>query len=169
MDADIDLVIDFLNTRDVEDDTDVLALDAAWQRWAHDRGLRPDPRVEAVRARDALRRAVGDPAASDGDVRVGVEIALTSAGAVLVAERAVPAVLAAAARLVVRGEWGRVKICPDGTCRWAFYDRSRNRSRTWCSMQVCGNRQKARTFRQRTVHTLPEPVDNSVDNSRGCG
>jgi predicted RNA-binding Zn ribbon-like protein len=30
-----------------------------------------------------------------------------------------------------------------------FFDRSRNRSRRWCNMQVCGNRDKVRRFRRR--------------------
>jgi predicted RNA-binding Zn ribbon-like protein len=60
------------------------------------------------------------------------------------------AVLAAATRLAVLGQWDRVKICPAEDCRWAFYDRSRNHSRTWCSMQVCGNREKARAWRRRS-------------------
>jgi predicted RNA-binding Zn ribbon-like protein len=42
-----------------------------------------------------------------------------------------------------------VKICPAADCRWAFFDHSRNRSRTWCSMRVCGNREKARAWRER--------------------
>lgn len=36
----------------------------------------------------------------------------------------------------------RLRICPN--CRWLFVDRSRNGSRLWCDMAVCGNRQKAR-------------------------
>lgn len=35
----------------------------------------------------------------------------------------------------------RVKSCP--SCRWLFFDTSRNRSRRWCSMQTCGGRDKA--------------------------
>lgn len=35
----------------------------------------------------------------------------------------------------------RMKIC--GNCGWLFIDRSKNRSRTWCDMAVCGNRVKA--------------------------
>jgi predicted RNA-binding Zn ribbon-like protein len=35
----------------------------------------------------------------------------------------------------------RVKLCP--SCRWLFLDRSKNQSRTWCDMKVCGNRAKA--------------------------
>jgi predicted RNA-binding Zn ribbon-like protein len=46
-----------------------------------------------------------------------------------------------ALRLLSEGESGRLKIC--GNCGWLFMDRSRNRSRTWCDMAVCGNRIKA--------------------------
>lgn len=42
----------------------------------------------------------------------------------------------------------RVKIC--GNCGWLFVDRSRNSSRVWCDMAVCGNRRKAaRHYRRR--------------------
>ncbi|HTO30228.1 MAG TPA: CGNR zinc finger domain-containing protein [Pararhizobium sp.] len=43
--------------------------------------------------------------------------------------------------LVTSGEPARLKICPN--CQWLFLDRSRNLSRTWCDMTVCGNRVKA--------------------------
>ncbi|WDZ77749.1 CGNR zinc finger domain-containing protein [Ensifer adhaerens] len=44
--------------------------------------------------------------------------------------------------LAATPEPDRLKICPN--CGWLFLDRSRNRSRTWCDMAVCGNRNKAR-------------------------
>ena len=47
------------------------------------------------------------------------------------------------------GTWSRLKACRANDCRWAFYDRARNRSRHWCSMAVCGNRTKARAYRAR--------------------
>src|SRR5437660_11470118 len=47
-------------------------------------------------------------------------------------------------------EWERLKLCGSGTCRWAFYDRSRNQSSRWCNMASCGNREKARRFRSKT-------------------
>jgi predicted RNA-binding Zn ribbon-like protein len=47
------------------------------------------------------------------------------------------------------GSWSRLKACRDDACAWAFHDTSRSRTRTWCSMQVCGNREKARSFRAR--------------------
>ncbi|MGE6786452.1 CGNR zinc finger domain-containing protein [Ensifer adhaerens] len=44
--------------------------------------------------------------------------------------------------LAANPEPDRLKICPH--CGWLFLDRSRNRSRTWCDMAVCGNRNKAK-------------------------
>jgi predicted RNA-binding Zn ribbon-like protein len=46
--------------------------------------------------------------------------------------------------------WERLKTCANDRCGWAFYDRSRNRSGRWCSMDVCGNRTKTRAYRRRT-------------------
>lgn len=46
-------------------------------------------------------------------------------------------------------DWKRLKLCGSSTCRWVFYDRSRNRSSRWCTMAACGNRQKAKRFRER--------------------
>jgi predicted RNA-binding Zn ribbon-like protein len=45
------------------------------------------------------------------------------------------------------GTWERLKACRN--CYWSFYDYSPNRSATWCSMQICGNRQKTRAYRRR--------------------
>jgi predicted RNA-binding Zn ribbon-like protein len=45
------------------------------------------------------------------------------------------------------GTWERLKACRN--CRWSFYDYSPNRSGTWCSMQLCGNRRKTRAYRKR--------------------
>jgi predicted RNA-binding Zn ribbon-like protein len=45
--------------------------------------------------------------------------------------------------------WPRLKACPAEDCLWAFYDHSRNRSGTWCEIGKCGNRAKARRWRER--------------------
>ena len=42
-----------------------------------------------------------------------------------------------------------LKACREETCGWVFYDGSRNRSSSWCSMQVCGGRAKASSYRRR--------------------
>ncbi len=47
------------------------------------------------------------------------------------------------------GSWHRFRLCADPTCTTVFYDRSKNHSAKWCSMQTCGNRNKVRAFRQR--------------------
>jgi predicted RNA-binding Zn ribbon-like protein len=43
----------------------------------------------------------------------------------------------------------RVKTCAVDTCRWLFLDTSKNHTRRWCNMKVCGNRMKARRFQAR--------------------
>jgi predicted RNA-binding Zn ribbon-like protein len=58
-------------------------------------------------------------------------------------------VLAAVGRTVAAGTWERLKICANDECRWAFYDRSKNRAGRWCTMAVCGNRTKTRVYRER--------------------
>jgi hypothetical protein len=68
-------------------------------------------------------------------------------------DAALASLLAAVAIAVADGSWRRLKACRDPGCRWAYYDHSRNRSRAWCSMASCGNRAKARAFRQRTTTT----------------
>lgn len=41
----------------------------------------------------------------------------------------------------------RIKVCPN--CHWLYFDESRNRSRRWCDMSVCGNRAKAQRYYRR--------------------
>jgi len=152
-DPDVALVLDFLNTVDVEDGTDLLRSRKQWQDWATERDLSAGSTADARQVRETMRAAAGDPEARPGTGRAGasVRVEWTSGAPALVADSAVGAVLAASARLGVLGRWERIKICPADECRWAFYDHSRNHSRTWCSMQVCGNREKARAWRRRTT------------------
>jgi CGNR zinc finger/Putative stress-induced transcription regulator len=151
-DHDVTLVLDFLNTLDIDSRTDVLDDELAWHGWLADRGLAAGSgRAHARSARDALRSLVGDPGSGQISVpRVSLQVEFQTGQPRLHAPDAVGAVLAAASRVAVLGEWERIKICPADDCQWAFFDRSRNRSRTWCSMQICGNREKARVWRERT-------------------
>lgn len=50
----------------------------------------------------------------------------------------------AAVELLTSDELDRVKHCAH--CRWLFVDRSKNKSRRWCTMEVCGTSQKARRY-----------------------
>jgi predicted RNA-binding Zn ribbon-like protein len=52
-------------------------------------------------------------------------------------------------RLLTDGDWRRLRVCANDTCRWAFYDESRNRIRLWCDSTLCGNVMKVRRFRER--------------------
>jgi predicted RNA-binding Zn ribbon-like protein len=162
-DHDMELVVAFLNTVDVEQNTDVLDDPLRWGEWVAGQGLGPSTigvlsddvgeSLEQVRAvRNALRAAVVDgldPMSRELGTGGLVRVELHGGVPTLVAVDPVGAVLAASARLAVLGEWDRVKICNADDCRWAFFDHSRNRSRMWCSMRVCGNRTKARNWRER--------------------
>jgi hypothetical protein len=50
---------------------------------------------------------------------------------------------------MIDGSWERLKVCRNERCQKAFYDTSKNRSGSWCSMTGCGSRFKARVYRQR--------------------
>ena len=63
--------------------------------------------------------------------------------------RLIGAVTRSAADLLTSGELERVKVCDAHDCGWFFVDVSRNRSRRWCDMAGCGNRDKARRYRER--------------------
>jgi predicted RNA-binding Zn ribbon-like protein len=58
-------------------------------------------------------------------------------------------VTAAALALLENPPAARIKTCRGRNCGWIFMDRSKNRSRRWCDMSVCGNLSKARRFRAR--------------------
>ncbi|MFI8997934.1 CGNR zinc finger domain-containing protein [Streptomyces sp. NPDC053542] len=56
-------------------------------------------------------------------------------------------VIAADAISIIAGERdGKLALCASPTCRAAFFDTSRNRTRKWCDMNTCGNRQKKARF-----------------------
>ncbi|WP_103513271.1 ABATE domain-containing protein [Streptomyces sp. SM13] len=57
-------------------------------------------------------------------------------------------VIAADAISIIAGERdGRLALCASPTCRAAFFDTSQSRTRKWCDMNTCGNRQKKARFR----------------------
>lgn len=60
-----------------------------------------------------------------------------------------PVVQSAYELLTSAPELERLRVCAADTCDWLFLDCSKNRSRRWCDMSVCGNRDKARRFYRR--------------------
>ncbi|WP_433497396.1 CGNR zinc finger domain-containing protein [Sphaerimonospora sp. CA-214678] len=166
-----ELLRDFVNTYDVEDDADELASPAELSMWLRERGLIEDgdravdeDLVMAARLREGLRRVLRhhhdagpydlpedlDAALAELPVRVtlavgtpGLRPALTGvAGGLARIAASIPAAHS-------EGTWRRLKVCAQNTCQWAFIDSSKNRSRSWCSMRVCGNRTKTRAYRAR--------------------
>lgn len=167
----LQLVLDFVNTNDVEARHDQLRTPALLRDWltAHaiesgsDLGERE--RQQAIAAREALRSLgaanngerlpageleVLNRAAVQAPVVVGLSqesFALTPSGSGV--DGLMAALLAGVAGAMADGTWGRVKACRNHGCRWLFFDRSRNRSGTWCTMAVCGSRMKSRAYRAR--------------------
>jgi len=57
-------------------------------------------------------------------------------------------VIAADAISLIAGEQdGRLALCASPTCQAAFLDTSQSRTRKWCDMNTCGNRQKKARFK----------------------
>jgi predicted RNA-binding Zn ribbon-like protein len=141
----------FLNSVDLEHDTDWLP------EWLDERGLAGE--LERARTlREALRAlvlanngaAVDQPAlelvngaAERLSLRVGPDAVLHVGGG----RDALDGVVSIALGAMLDGSWPRLKACRN--CCWSFYDYSPNRSATWCSMQLCGNRTKTRAYRRR--------------------
>jgi predicted RNA-binding Zn ribbon-like protein len=55
----------------------------------------------------------------------------------------------AAAELLATGDFDLVRECEDQECVLWFYDRTKSHQRRWCSMAICGNRNKVAAFRER--------------------
>lgn len=51
------------------------------------------------------------------------------------------------ARLMFSDDMHRLRECENPECRWLFLDTSKNHTRRWCDMKICGNRMKARRFK----------------------
>lgn len=92
-----------------------------------------------------------------GDVAAGARLSfsVTEGGTLLLApanngpERFIEAILVAVFEAQRDGAWPRLKACPADRCQHVFYDSSRNRTATWCSMAICGNRAKVRSYQVR--------------------
>ncbi|MGH9603516.1 MAG: CGNR zinc finger domain-containing protein [Terriglobales bacterium] len=60
-------------------------------------------------------------------------------------------VVRSAVDLLTSDRCAAIRECAAGNCAWLFLDHSRNQSRRWCDMTVCGNRAKARSFYRRKL------------------
>jgi predicted RNA-binding Zn ribbon-like protein len=165
------LVQEFVNSveLDPEGDQDAIATPDGLDAWLAAQGFPGPPStpadVERARVvREGMRRLLeennGHPAEPDQAGVLDRALSQTELhirfqeGAVrLVAAPGLDAFLADLADAVLcsksSGNWSNLKACRAESCRWAFYDRSRNHSGVWCSMEECGSREKVRAYRRR--------------------
>ena len=61
--------------------------------------------------------------------------------------QALASLLAIGYRATLSGEFARFKACKG--CGWAFFDESKNASKKWCDMGLCGTRSKMKAYRER--------------------
>ena len=169
----IELIAGFVNTIDLEDETDQITDRRALGEWLGGHDLLPagssvsDADVRRAHdIREAIRALI---LANNGGPLDGAAIETLNAAArqaqlhvsfgadgraeLVPDQSGVPGALARILGLTYTSmadeSWPRLKACRQHTCQWAFYDQSKNRSRTWCSKKVCGNRTKARAYRER--------------------
>ncbi|MBX5468812.1 MAG: CGNR zinc finger domain-containing protein [Thermoleophilaceae bacterium] len=166
------LVVDFVNTLDLDDGIERIGTPEELSAWLREHDLLADAEADAEdvrlaqRARELLRAVLHANNGGALDEQAVAELNSIAVSAPLVlrfradgsaelapecdgTRAALARLLAGVHKLVADGRWHRLKACPAEDCEWAFYDQSKNRSRTWCSMEVCGNRHKARAYRSR--------------------
>jgi predicted RNA-binding Zn ribbon-like protein len=108
-------------------------------------GRTPDPEAVA-RLHDALQAA----AAHRRLVPDGTHLRWRWSAGALSLDRLTHEVAISAVELLTSPSLERVRECQAPDCAWLFLDASRNGSRRWCDMSVCGNRAKVRRFRGRS-------------------
>jgi predicted RNA-binding Zn ribbon-like protein len=177
------LVRDFVNTRERQIEAESLGTPGELRNWFAERHLVPkDARLNpadlatAITIREGLRAVLLEHAGHSPDATavqalnqaladLPLRIRFGEPGYHLVSASSTPighavAQLADAIRQCHEdGAWPRLKVCARDTCRWAFYDASRNQVRRWCSMAGCGNHIKMRrayAARKRRTQSSPE-------------
>ena len=163
------LVQRFVNTVDKEHGREWLAEPEDLVRWFEEAGLgRVDATPGDVRRAHDLRAALKEFLAANNGAKLDdaaiATINRAASAAQLTAgldersqlhfdvkggnvDSALGRIVAIAFSALTNGTLSRLKACRN--CSWAFYDNSRNRSAKWCSMLICGNRLKSRTYRKR--------------------
>ena len=168
--AALNLIEEFLNTVDersfsrhgqIHVGSERLTSPGALADWLADRDL-ADAGVElgqadlasAIALRATLRQSLlGDVDAATALVDYPLRLVPDRSGGLRIAagsgRRWLDVIVETVAGSAGRGDWGRIKLCAAPDCRWAFYDTSRSGRGRWCDMNVCGNRHKTRTYRER--------------------
>ena len=159
---------DLLNTVNLESGEDELAA-GGFADWARRRGVTgagEADRVRLQRLREDLRdwveagtEVVPPPVVAAVDrarLRVGVVDGRLGTTSTSPYGRLLADVVDGIRDAVRAGDWARLKVCSRDSCRWAFYDHSRNNRSRWCSSSICGAREKSRRAYRRRVDASPE-------------
>jgi predicted RNA-binding Zn ribbon-like protein len=166
------LVREFVNTYDLEPDTEALGSPDDLVKWLRHNGLlgsgvATDADLgRAIELREAIRELL--VANHDGSSAPVAAVRLTAAArraklrpefipsgsARLVpgasgVDAALGTLLVVISEAMTDGRWRRLKVCRNDACQYAFFDASRAGAGKWCSMAVCGNRSKAAAWRAR--------------------
>jgi len=176
------LVQAFVNTRDLEKGTDLLAEAGTGSEWLRMCGLLapeavagPDDLRAARAAREAIRALISrgpDAAGEDLDplraaARSSRPRLVIGPDGVIGLEPGGGGLADGLVRLllIIRdaqhdGTWSRLKTCGNAECAWAFYDRSHSRRGAWCDMASCGNLIKNRNLRARRTGRAGQHTPN---------
>ena len=178
------LVQEFVNSVELPDGADELGTPREAAAWLSRHGvragrLREEDRGRLIEAREALRAVLAGHTGCNVDAascvrlqdllgRAPLRAVVSPQGAMLVCDASgVDAFLgriSAAIALASQEAWERLKVCRSDACRWAFYDHSKNGRGAWCSMRVCGSREKARAYRERKRQVgAGRPVDPAAE------
>jgi len=177
--AELHRIQDFVNTNDVEAGRDAIGTPQLLHAWlvaagAMDAGSRVtrDAHDRALAVREGIR-ALG--LANNGEPldqqrlaamnRAAARLPMVPAITGSAAWRLEPAthgvdgflsgLLSTLVSAMADGSWSRMKACRNDACKWLFFDQSRNRSGTWCTMAICGSRMKSRAYRARQHEESP--------------
>jgi predicted RNA-binding Zn ribbon-like protein len=164
------LVQQFLNSTEMPDGVDELRTGPLAARWLHDTvgsavDVNEKDRARLIATREALRDLLEAHTGENVEPAVVVRLekllgtaplrpVLSTQGATLTVncggvDKFLGMISTAIVEATLMGTWARLKVCRSDTCRWAYYDHSKNGRSCWCSMRVCGSREKARTYRAR--------------------
>jgi predicted RNA-binding Zn ribbon-like protein len=186
----LELVRQFVNTRDLCKRIDWIDSPERLAAWLVDKGLvaappalTPDDVARVQAFREALRAMllahagrpepphaaeVFDETASSLPLRARVTAAgvgLFSAAEGL--DFALGSVVAAVVEAQLRGTWPRLKACVNDSCHTGMYDRTKNRTRVWCNASTCGAQVRARSYRRRRRERRSPTGDGSEGKKRG--
>lgn len=185
--GDLEVLRSFVNTLDPDTQTDQLDTSEKLHDWLVVRGLLgvdspidEQAHRQTLEFREALRALALANGATDLDptaittlnqlaTGVSLSVRIDAGGRAHLhpvdegLQRSLGVLLTIVYEAITDGTFSRLKACASETCRWLYFDHSKNQSRKWCEMQTCGNVINARAYRQR--HSNSRSTTDSGENT----